>query len=316
MWETILSLHRLQRRDGSLLTRQWSSSVRAGLPRGWELLGALVPRQGYFPDFLTPATAHTALATALDEVLSSPREVLARDMAQLADDRPLNHWTTALGTGRVEALARLERVTHAYHRAAVQPYWGRIEAQVLRSRATLAEAMAGEGVEGLLAALPPAMRWRRPVLEVDYPVHQDLRLGGRGILLVPSFFCHRTGVTLFHNDRTPVLVHPVEHVLPEEQTDPGHHTRSLAALLGHTRAAVLGALSRPGTTGELASRTGVLPSSASQHATVLREAGLVRTVRDGKSVRHTLTPLGAALRTRGAMPRVMGPEVLHGRCRS
>jgi DNA-binding transcriptional ArsR family regulator len=110
----------------------------------------------------------------------------------------------------------------------------------------------------------------------------------------------------------PVLVHPFEHVLPEERTGPGHHTRSLAALLGHTRAAVLGALDRPGTTGELARRTGVLPSSASQHATVLREAGLVRTVRDGKAVRHTLTPLGAALRTRGTLPRVMGPEVLPG----
>ncbi|MGY0232937.1 ArsR/SmtB family transcription factor [Longispora urticae] len=48
-------------------------------------------------------------------------------------------------------------------------------------------------------------------------------------------------------------------------------------------------------TGELATRVGISPASASQHAAVLRAAGLLSTARVGKSVRHTVTGAGAAL---------------------
>jgi DNA-binding MarR family transcriptional regulator len=46
------------------------------------------------------------------------------------------------------------------------------------------------------------------------------------------------------------------------------------------------------TTSELADRSGSSTSSASQHAAVLRAAGLVVTRRHGSAVLHTLTPLG------------------------
>ena len=40
---------------------------------------------------------------------------------------------------------------------------------------------------------------------------------------------------------------------------------------------------------------GVSASAASRHATALRDAGLVTTVRNGRTVLHTLTPTGASL---------------------
>ncbi|MEC4016386.1 ArsR/SmtB family transcription factor [Streptomyces sp. H27-D2] len=189
----------------------------------------------------------------------------------------------------------------AYHRIAVAPHWDRIREQVCRCRARIAEAMLTEGTEGMLKRLLPAIRWRNPVLEVDYPVDRGLRLDGQGLLLVQPFFCCRTGVTLLHNDSTPVLVYPVEHELPEAQQDPGADRRYLAALLGHTRAAVLEALEETSTTGELATRAGVLASSASQHTMVLRNAGLIRTVRQCKAARHSLTPMEAILLHRGSL---------------
>jgi DNA-binding transcriptional ArsR family regulator len=73
------------------------------------------------------------------------------------------------------------------------------------------------------------------------------------------------------------------------------HGRALVALLGRTRAAVLEAIGDGCTTTELADRVKVSVSSASQHAAVLCNAGLIVTRRVGKSVRHSLTPLGAAL---------------------
>ncbi len=42
-------------------------------------------------------------------------------------------------------------------------------------------------------------------------------------------------------------------------------------------------------------RRAISPASASYHATVLREAGLLTTRRNGMSVQHDLTALGSAL---------------------
>ena len=67
------------------------------------------------------------------------------------------------------------------------------------------------------------------------------------------------------------------------------------ALLGRSRAAVLEAVADGCTTTELARRAGVSLASASQHAAVLRDSGLLVTRRTGKSVHHSLTVLGAAL---------------------
>lgn len=49
------------------------------------------------------------------------------------------------------------------------------------------------------------------------------------------------------------------------------------------------------TTGQLAQRLDVSLVSASEHATVLRRAGLIVTARQGRAVLHTLTPPGADL---------------------
>ena len=70
---------------------------------------------------------------------------------------------------------------------------------------------------------------------------------------------------------------------------------SLAILIGSTRAAVLRALAEPCGTADLAATTGISAASASEHAKALRDADLVQTRREGRSVRHSLTPLGRTM---------------------
>ena len=65
--------------------------------------------------------------------------------------------------------------------------------------------------------------------------------------------------------------------------------------MGHTRAAVLEALRTPRSTAELAACAGTSAPSASEHAAALRASGLVQTVRRGRGVNHSLTPLGRSL---------------------
>jgi hypothetical protein len=77
-----------------------------------------------------------------------------------------------------------------------------------------------------------SVRWRAPVLEAAYPIDQDLHLDGRGLVLLPSFFCWRTPITVKDPRMTPVLVYPVEWHLG---WDNPARVRSLANLLGRTR---------------------------------------------------------------------------------
>jgi hypothetical protein len=116
------------------------------------------------------------------------------------------------------------------------------------------------------------MRWRSPVLEVRYPINRTIHLAGRGLRLIPSYFCWQNAITLADNDLSPILVYPVLRELPS----PKDGEVTAAALLGKTRAAVLRA-------------------TTSHHLTVLRDSGLISTHRHDKTVLHVLTPLGAAL---------------------
>ncbi len=200
---------------------------------------------------------------------------------------------------RGDVLGRLAGALRGYHRAAVEPYWQPHPGPSSEAdRAARGRALLDGGVDELLASLPPMLRWRPPVLEADYPVDRDLHLCGRGLLLQPSFFCRGTPVVYRDPALPPVLVYPVTHAdAPASSDDPGP---PLGRLVGQTRSAVLAAIRRGCTTSELARRAGVSLASASQHACVLREAGLLVTLRHGNAVLHTLTPLGAALLRGGA----------------
>ncbi|MFI6000323.1 winged helix-turn-helix domain-containing protein [Streptomyces sp. NPDC051366] len=79
----------------------------------------------------------------------------------------------------------------------------------------------------------------------------------------------------------------------------------LTALLGRTRAIVLCAIAdHPAcTTTQLAAHAGISPASASEHAGILRRAGLTTLTRDRKAVLHTPTHTGLALLDTGQAGR-------------
>ncbi|WMX47182.1 ArsR/SmtB family transcription factor [Streptomyces roseicoloratus] len=297
LWETILSFHRLRDRRGSVVYGEWRSEARIRLGGETRLLAALVPSRGYFPDFLTPPQGILGLDEGLDAVRATPPARLRSELALIGaarSGRPaVPSALRSLAEGGAGMLGRLLTALRGYHRAAVEPYWTHIQARVEADRARRGRALLDGGADELLASLPPMLRWRSPVLEADYPVDRDVHLDGRGLLLQPSYFCRGTPVVLRDPDLPPVLVYPITYCEAPTVRAPG--LPSLAKLVGHTRSAVLNAIGDGGTTSELARRAGVSLASASQHAGVLREAGLVTTLRHGNAVLHTLTPLGAAL---------------------
>ncbi|GGR12742.1 hypothetical protein GCM10010168_33120 [Actinoplanes ianthinogenes] len=180
-----------------------------------------------------------------------------------------------------------------YFDAAVAPYWGAIGSSVSGERARRAVKVLGDGFGELLDDLGPEARWDPPVLSVRYPVDQDVHLNGRGLTLIPSYFCWHAPIALADPALPQTLVYPARR-RPSQLTAP-ISARRLGPLIGHTRLAVLHAASHGATTGEIARRVGMSPATISHHTTILREAGLVLSRREGNLVIHHLSRLGDAL---------------------
>ncbi|MBB5858294.1 winged helix-turn-helix domain-containing protein [Amycolatopsis umgeniensis] len=295
LWELLLSLHAAQTVGISGALRAWRTAVRGKLAPSAALLWPLARPQGYSPDFLTPTAGEKGFDAGLDQLLATSRPRLRADLALLA--RPTS-WTTDLADGRSEALHRLGDALEAYHAVAIEPFWDVILRVAGADRERRAATAIAEGAGTMLTTLHPDVRWDDSVLEVAYPVDQDVHLDGQGLTLVPSFFCRPGPITLLRQNEQPILVYPVDRDL-ESLATVGHARfgQGLTALLGRTRARVLHAIAAaaPVTTSDLAREVGVSVAGISQHTSVLRDAGLITTVRDRGFARHRVSPRGEAL---------------------
>jgi DNA-binding transcriptional ArsR family regulator len=266
--ETIGSLQALRQPGRGPFLDRWRQSMRPKVRAAGALLEA-VPADGYVPDLFTPE-AFSRLPTD-------------RAVAGLRRTDPS---TEILAFG--DALV-------AYQMACIAPAMPTIGALLRAELAHRAHLIFTSGVDAVLATLGPEISWDPPVLSVVTPADGDVRLGGRGLRLVPSVFWSRPGVSVA-GYRRPTLSYPIH---PAPASPPSPRDDPLATLVGATRAEVLRALTFGCGTMQLARDLRISPATASAHVTALREAGLAATRRTGRAVRHTLTPLGMQLLNAG-----------------
>ncbi len=306
LWEVMLSHFLLHEPTTPVYLRPWLQRLRedpgrlAVIRPAVHSLAGLAPQGPYFPDFLTPAQASYGLRSGLEAVASTPRRQLCHELNLLAEcsrrkRRTVPGWLGPFAAGDRFAMSRLTRELRDYHRAAIKPDQDLIQTSIDADVRSRTRELVVSGVEGLFRSFAPLMTWRAPVLEVQYDVDQDLRLDGRGLRLVPSFFCHGSAVSTANPDLVPVVIYPIahQHRWPVIVSTTGRN--ALGKLLGTTRAAVLEAAANGASTNGLAQTLSTSPASVSRHTTILREAGLLRTHRQGTAVLHTLTPLGQQL---------------------
>ncbi|MFE2559914.1 ArsR/SmtB family transcription factor [Streptomyces sp. NPDC059352] len=282
MSEAVFALHHFGR-ERARSSAGWQKFVRERLGDDLPAVGEVVSKYQVIPDLLW---------------------LLERDGAD-ADSVP----------PAVRARARrLAQVVFLFCSAGILPYWSQIQARLEIERDVRGRIAITNGVEFLLAGLHPKVTWEASELRVASNIDLDITLDGRGLILSPSLFLPDKTCVLVRSERqsrVPALVFSVPLDLndlespPEESEVDGD--RALAALVGATRAAALRALSESGTTGDLSDRLGISLSGASKQATVLREAGLITTLRNRTTAMHTLTPLGLAL-----LQRELPAEVASG----
>lgn len=303
LWEAVLSLHLLQNRQAALTFDPWRRRTRAALRRAgltavMDMLMRLAPWASYFPDFLTPGQGNRDLETGLDRVLSTPRSQLGRELSLLFRSQPVPSWVHRLARGEVSVLTALAEALRSYWEVAIGPCFPMLRRSVCAESAVRCHALRTHGPIALLRDYGARASHGRDGLAFPYPVDREIQLDDRPLTIIPSFFCVLTPVALADVDSPPVLVQPLALApgwMPEEdgqasRQEPG--AKSLPRLVGATRAQALDLLESPMTTTRLAERLGLSPSTASRHASVLRDAGLVASWRDGAHVLHVRTALG------------------------
>nr|WP_055508286.1 helix-turn-helix domain-containing protein [Nonomuraea pusilla] len=287
--EAALSLRRPPARGWSRPgVRAWHRHLNGGLKARAGALADVVPRGGFLPDFLLQPDVDD-LSACVELARHTPADRLEADLDLIAPSPGQPSWVRDLACGEAGAWDTFTSDVHRYFDSSLAPWWPLVRETAAADRALRSETLLRGGTGALLATLSPHCRWEPPVLHVRISGEYDVELCGRGLLLVPSYFAPGPMV-MYRPEASTVLVYPMHGV-----DEPATGKDVLGPLLGRTRAGVLAALRRPATTSDLADRLAISRASASEHTTVLRNAGLVATSRMGNAVLHTLTPLGWAL---------------------
>ncbi|MDF2575147.1 MAG: ArsR family transcriptional regulator, partial [Agromyces sp.] len=151
-------------------------------------------------------------------------------------------------------------------------------------------------IASMVRALHESVTWHGDAVRVRMRRHSELvDCRGIGLVLVPSVMSSHRCAVLTEPPAQPTLFYPAQGVTETWARDPEAASRSLGALLSPARAEILLSAHDARTTSQVAADCGIAVSTASHHLAVLRNSGLVTSVRDGARVLHVRTPLGEAL---------------------
>ncbi|MEU7137956.1 winged helix-turn-helix domain-containing protein [Nocardia sp. NPDC046473] len=285
----------------------WRSQVRGAIPANFGVLTDILPADDSFLDLITPTLGARSMPAGIEALHLASRDELRLEVEGVIRRRaekgqpPLPAWTMELADRDGTARRSVAEAVEAFHSVAFAGRWAHIQSYLEMAAERMARTIATEGVEQLFAGLTPYVTWRAPVLEVHRQLDcHDEQLDGRGLTIIPSLFAWPEPLTLhslMDKDGPLMVIVPVLRNISDFAAawGPRATNEALTALLGRTRAAALQVIAEGCSTTELARRLGVSPATASEHASILREAGLVDSWRHRNAMRHEVTTLGAAL---------------------
>ncbi|MFE7414662.1 ArsR/SmtB family transcription factor [Streptomyces laurentii] len=311
--ELTTAARHLQERAHVVRLGAWRHRTLTALPPDARMVLALMPSRGRITDFLSGVNATTP-AELIEQIRSTPRGRIRASLEQTARHQPLPSWARQLPDDPL-LLRQLCDSLEAMAGHALVPHWQEVQALAAADAAVRSRQMIGGGVEALLARVNPRrVRWQAPVLEIAMVsgLDADVHLAGQGMLLQPSVFAVEAPVVDLDALPQPVLTYPVARLQEGATTPlfaagpsgggraapaPAPVADVVGSMLGHTRAAVLHTIAHhPGcSTQQLAVLVGIAKASASEHATTLRNAGLIDTHRDRRTTAHVATPTGIAV---------------------
>ncbi len=293
--ETVASLRVLDDPTGHTMHLPWYRDV-AGRAAGLELglLRALVPANGYAPDFISPPPDSPLpdLDGDLARVAATPADRVRAEIAELFGSDP-PQVVAGLLNDPVDGLQTIVAQLRLWFDVALEEHWPRIRALLQADISHRARCLSAGGARALFSELHPSVRWHEGGrLDLGIAYEAPVALDERGLLLVPSVFAWPGIYVVSDPPWQPTLIYTARGTATAWEPTREPAPDALRRLIGPTRAAILHALDAPQTGADLAGALEVTPSAVSQHIAVLRDAGLIATHRDGRHVFAQRTELG------------------------
>ncbi len=261
-----------------------------------EVVNALQP-PNWAADFLTPvpASASTTIEEQLALVRATPVAEAHTQVADMLARRPVAPRVERILTGE-DVTGYIADVLAAAWDELLTPEWPTLRAILERDLVYRAGQLISRGWAAALAGLHHRLSWRQDHIELAGFPYEDLVLGGRGLLFMPSVFIWPGLAAHMDPAWPPALIYPARGVSALWVCAArGSEAGALGKLIGASRAAVLLALEEPASTTQLAAILGQSLGGLGGHLAVLRQSGLATTARSGRAVLYSRTPVGDAL---------------------
>jgi len=263
------------------------------------LLTQVIGTDGYLPDFLTAdARWDMTPAEELAALRAAPVPGMLVDLNKmiLRSSGERRVALTRLRDDPVRARALIADAWEQIWEAGLAPVWSQLERLLRADIAVRARTITTDGLAAMASGLHESVRWSDGAVRVRLRRHsEDVDCRGSGLVLVPSVMSSWGCMVLTEPPAQPTLFYPARGVTAGWASDTAELADALAALLGPVRAGILLRAHAPRTTSQVARDAGIAASTASHHLTVLRDAGLVVSSREGNRMLHLRTPLGEAL---------------------
>lgn len=278
----------------------WLRSVRERLPREpFALLARVIGDDGYMPDFVTADPRWDMTPDdELESLRSADLDAMRVDLGKMivrstgARQRMLREMRDDPRRARADIAVAWSAVWDA----ALAPVWPQLDRLLRADIAVRARVMASAGIAGMAGGLHPNVSWGEGAVRVRLRRHSErVDCHGSGLVLVPSVMSSWGCMVITEPPAQPTLFYPARGVTAGWARAEAEIGSALGALLGPARAGILLSAGTARTTSQVAADAGIAVSTASHHLTVLREAGLVASERDGARMLHQRTPLGEAL---------------------
>ncbi len=278
----------------------WLRAARAALPRdSFALLAAVIGDDGYLPDFLTTAPGWDL--TPDDELAalrSAPLDPMRVDFGKmvLRSTGSRQRALREMQDHPARARAMIADAWRDVWDAAIAPVWPQLERLLRADIAVRSRTIATSGIAGMADDLHPNVSWGAGAVRVRLRRHSEqVDCRGSGLVLVPSVMSSWGCMVLTEPPAQPTLFYPARGVTAGWARDATETADALSSLLGSARAAILLDAGIARTTSQVAGDAGIALSTAWHHLTILRDAGLIVSERNGARVLHLRTPLGEAM---------------------
>lgn len=297
----------------------WFREVRDKFGKlDWRLLSAVAPNRHILPEFMfqPPSGTATAIEDQLDNLQKLGRDDIEAGLRETWAEQ-LPDGARRLLEARKATAARLTSALWDYWCLAISPYWADILATLQGDLIRRERLLAEIGLEGLFATLHDDLHFADDRIYINKPEDSHWSLNRAGATIIPSVFVAPHLAIPSSDDRDGIYfiygAHRFDAVWSSWSRSADTGDSPLDALIGSTKASILEELELPATTLALAERLKLKSPGVSQHLSAMKNSGLLKSRRSGKSVFYYRTELAERLLTVASLPPTAAGSFHHHR---